>query len=249
MTTPEETNPALKEYVACVARSLNRLLPKEQRTKIKVLHDDEIHQAVALLNGSIIVYSGMLKPSIKPGELATVLAHEIGHVLNHDAAKHIGYVVGMTGLTIGSAMIMAYLPDPAYLGEEYLGGSEYSQGSTQKPRTVFSKTDKKVFNQLVKQQMAATPVDSRLREVSADRRGIFLMAKAGFDPREAFQFWNKQPTASTEGEEPAFYATHPTDELRVYRIRKLLPRASKLYRRARAQGLAPHCYPMMVTRP
>lgn len=71
---------------------------------------------------------------------------------------------------------------------------------------------------------------SRLQESEADRIGLTLMARAGYDPRQAIPFWermNKQ-----EGSRPPeFLSTHPAPETRIADIRTYIPEALPYYLR------------------
>ena len=70
---------------------------------------------------------------------------------------------------------------------------------------------------------------SRLQESEADRIGLILMAKAGYDPREAIGFWERMAKAGGP-KTSAFLSTHPTDEKRVAQIKQWMPEALKYYR-------------------
>lgn len=69
---------------------------------------------------------------------------------------------------------------------------------------------------------------SRVQESEADRIGLELMARAGFDPQAALSLWEKMGQASQNGT-PAFLSTHPSDTSRLATLRALLPRVQPLY--------------------
>jgi predicted Zn-dependent protease len=72
---------------------------------------------------------------------------------------------------------------------------------------------------------------SRKFEYEADEIGIYLMTKAGYDPRQALKFWENMMRLSRNSRKPPeFLSTHPTDQHRIERIRKLIPKALKYYR-------------------
>ena len=65
---------------------------------------------------------------------------------------------------------------------------------------------------------------SRLHESEADRIMLTLMARAGYDPREAIPFWERM--GKQEGQRsPQFLSTHPAPETRIADIKKYLPEA------------------------
>jgi predicted Zn-dependent protease len=70
---------------------------------------------------------------------------------------------------------------------------------------------------------------SRLQESEADHIGLILMARAGYDPREAVPFWqrmNKAPGSRP----PELLSTHPAPETRIADIQTLIPEAMAYYR-------------------
>ena len=72
---------------------------------------------------------------------------------------------------------------------------------------------------------------SRVQESEADRIGLELMARAGYDPRAALSLWQKMGQASQNGT-PAFLSTHPSDSARLAVLQSLLPRVLPLYEAA-----------------
>lgn len=69
---------------------------------------------------------------------------------------------------------------------------------------------------------------SREQESEADTIGLELMARAGYDPREALTLWTKMNKAE-QGGQPKFLSTHPSPKDRSKDIQKLLPRVLPLY--------------------
>jgi predicted Zn-dependent protease len=70
---------------------------------------------------------------------------------------------------------------------------------------------------------------SREHESEADKMGLFYMAKAGFDPREAVAFWDRMSRASKGGKPLEFMSTHPSDATRIQQLKELLPQAMQMY--------------------
>jgi predicted Zn-dependent protease len=70
----------------------------------------------------------------------------------------------------------------------------------------------------------------RKQELEADHIGLMYMARAGYDPRVAEQFWTRM-AAGKGGAPPEFLSTHPSDETRIQQIRDLLPEAIAVYQK------------------
>jgi len=83
---PIDPDPAVQQYVACVANSLIAVLDDKHKNldwEVVVFDDDGIN-ASANPEGKIAVLNGILKVADTPDSLAAVLGHEIAHAaLNH----------------------------------------------------------------------------------------------------------------------------------------------------------------------
>jgi predicted Zn-dependent protease len=73
---------------------------------------------------------------------------------------------------------------------------------------------------------------SREKETEADRVGLELTARAGYDPRAALSLWRKM-TASGGSQPPQFLSTHPAPASRMQDIENYLPRVTPLYEEAK----------------
>ena len=78
------------------------------------------------------------------------------------------------------------------------------------------------------------------QEYEADHIGLILMAKAGYDPAQALEFWKRMMTDEKGAKLPQFMSTHPSDASRLKELEAFLPEARKYYVPApEAQGQPP----------
>ncbi len=128
-----------------------------------VLFDSPQANAFCLPGGKVGVYTGILAVTRDEAGLATVIGHEVAHAL----ARHGGERMSMAkGLELAGI-----------LGGTAMSQSEYGP----------------YFQQLyapVSQVGVALP-HSRMQESSADEIGLILMARAGYDPKQAVGFWER----------------------------------------------------------
>jgi predicted Zn-dependent protease len=74
--------------------------------------------------------------------------------------------------------------------------------------------------------------NSRTHETEADRIGVELMARAGYDPRAAINVWRKMGAASGARSQPEFLSTHPSPETRIADLTRYSALVMPLYQRA-----------------
>jgi predicted Zn-dependent protease len=80
--------------------------------------------------------------------------------------------------------------------------------------------------------IALTLPNSRESESEADRYGIELAARAGYDPHAAIRLWEKMSAASGNGP-PQFLSTHPAPTNRIQALNALVPKMMPIYEKAR----------------
>jgi len=74
--------------------------------------------------------------------------------------------------------------------------------------------------------------NSRLHEQEADRIGVELAARAGYDPRAAVAVWEKMTKAEGGGAPPQFLSTHPSAENRIKDLQVYAEKVMPLYEAA-----------------
>ena len=77
--------------------------------------------------------------------------------------------------------------------------------------------------------------NSRLHETEADRMGVELAARAGYDPRAAVSLWQKMQKVAG-GAPPQWLSTHPSSETRIRDLTDYSGRVMPLYDAARKRG-------------
>ena len=74
------------------------------------------------------------------------------------------------------------------------------------------------------------PPYSRAQELEADKIGLILMAKAGYDPALALDFWRRMMTDEyVKLRPPQFLTAHPRDDTHMQAMVDFLPEAKKHY--------------------
>lgn len=71
--------------------------------------------------------------------------------------------------------------------------------------------------------------NSRLHETEADRIGIELAARAGFDPKASVSLWEKMAKQAGGSQPPKWLSTHPSHEDRLNDLRQYAEKVAPLY--------------------
>lgn len=75
--------------------------------------------------------------------------------------------------------------------------------------------------------------NSRTHEVEADRMGVELAARAGYDPRAAVRLWEKMAKVSEGSQPPKWLSTHPPHSDRIKDLQAYSERVMPLYQAAK----------------
>jgi predicted Zn-dependent protease len=170
--------------------------------QVNVLTSPEIN-AWCMPGGKMAVYTGLLTQlALTDAELAAVLGHEIAHALREHVRERMGrQQATAVGTAVGAAVL-----------EYFTGVSPGELGHT------FT------------QAMFVLP-HSREQEQEADRIGVELAARAGYDPRAAVALWQKM-AARGGGPPPQWLSTHPAHEARIRDVQDYAQRVLPLYAQA-----------------
>ncbi|OZI59980.1 M48 family metallopeptidase [Bordetella genomosp. 11] len=76
--------------------------------------------------------------------------------------------------------------------------------------------------------------NSRTHEAEADRMGVELAARAGYDPAAAVSLWRKMAQASQGKEQPEILSTHPSAESRIADLQAAAQQVMPLYQQAKS---------------
>lgn len=176
------------------------------RWEVNVITSKELN-AWCMPGGKMAVYTGLIEQlRITDEELAAVMGHEIAHALREHGREKAGQAAGVgVAAAIGGALIGSYFGVDSGLGENVLG---------------------------VAGELAFMRPNSRGMEQEADRVGVELAARAGYDPHAAITLWEKMERTSG-GQPPQWLSTHPSHQSRISDLRNYADRVQPLYLAAR----------------
>ena len=162
--------------------------------------------AFCMPGGKIVFYSGLIRQLNLNDDEIAVV---MGHEISHALREHSREQISQAMAAQGVLGVGA-----ALLG---LG-----EGSAEVANTAY-------------EALIATRF-SRVDEAEADRIGLELTARAGYDPRAGVTLWQKMIKANQGGRPPEFLSTHPLEANRIQQIESLLPTVMPLYEQARRRG-------------
>lgn len=208
---------ALVERVGTrIARVTDELLAEEGREpfewEFKVIDAPDVANAFALPGGKVAVYTGILPITKDENGLAVVLGHEVAHAYARHGAKRVSeevaaqFGLAAVGIAVEEVLDGENSTDMAQVAMLALGAADHFGR-----RLPFSRGD----------------------ESAADEIGLILMARAGYDPRAAVDFWSRMQSAGGGGP-PEFLSTHPAPGSRIEHIQELMPRALEEYEKAKS---------------
>lgn len=167
---------------------------------------DSSANAWAMPGGKVAVYTGILPVAETESGLATVMAHEVAHAIAQHGNERMSQ--GLLTQLGGMALSVALSQNPSQANNLFM--SAYGLGT----------------------QVGVLLPYSRLQESEADHLGLIFMAMAGYDPREAVEFWQRMDAQANGEAPPEFLSTHPSHGTRIEQIKENLPEAMKYYKKS-----------------
>lgn len=160
--------------------------------------------AFCMPGGKIVVYTGILPVTKDENGLATVMSHEVAHALANHGGERMSQQLLLQYGGIGFSELIKSKPEKArqILAQVYGAGAQYG---------------------------VLLPF-GRGQETEADRIGLILMARAGYDPQNAIPFWTRMSSLGGSAS-PEFLSTHPSNARRIADIKKEMPEALKYYKK------------------
>jgi len=171
--------------------------------EFNLVEDDKVVNAWCMPGGKVAVYTGLLPVAGDETGLAVVLGHEIAHAIAKHGNERMSQ--GLLAQLGGIGLAAALGSQPATTTNLFM--TAYGAGA----------------------QLGVLLPYSRVHESEADRIGLVLMAKAGYDPRQAIPFWERM-NAKGGSRPPEFLSTHPAPEPRIENLKTLMPEAMRYYR-------------------
>ncbi|ESR23399.1 M48 family metallopeptidase [Lutibaculum baratangense] len=178
---------AVREIAARIVKAAEESFGADYDWRTELLQDDAAN-AFALPGGNIAVLSGLLPVAQNADGLATVIGHEVAHVIARHSAER---------LTQQRIADLGRLAVAVALGDMDPGTRQAVIGALG-----------------IGTQFGILMPFSRVHESEADRIGLVLMAQACFDPREAPELWRRMARAAGDGP-PEFMSTHPAPQSRI----------------------------------
>lgn len=192
------------EANALVERVGRRIAAAADRPDYKwefiVIDEPKTLNAWCLPGGRVAFYTGILPVTKDENGLAVVMGHEVAHALARHGAERMSQQMAV-GLLEQAAVQTGVIKSAAML---------------QNINLVYG--------------VSVGLPHGRKQESEADRIGLILMAKAGYDPRHAVGFWERMKTAAGGNKPPEFLSTHPSDDTRIQKIKEQLPEALTYYK-------------------
>ncbi|MCS7196697.1 MAG: M48 family metalloprotease [Aquificaceae bacterium] len=182
---PEEE---VQAYIRTVGLALVKQVDRKLPYQFYVVNSSKVN-AFALPGGPVMLTRGLFLRLGSESELASVLAHELGHI---NARHHARFLEKQFGINLLLS-----------IGSLLLGDKPYGQALLQ-------------FSQIGAGLM--TLKFSRDQEREADRYGILYTYKAGYDPAGMIRVFEIFRSMEREGRPPEWLSTHPLPETRIREV-------------------------------
>jgi len=176
--------------------------------QIKIIDDPKTVNAWAMAGGKMALYTGLVD-KVKPTD--DELAQVLGHEIAHALAKHSAEKMSVAMASSVGVIAVGVVAERKALA--LTGAALAAALAVQRP-------------------------NSRAMETEADRIGIELAAKAGYNPHAAITLWQKMAKVGGKGP-PEFLSTHPAPENREKTLAALAPQMMPYYEKKGQRPLYP----------
>jgi predicted Zn-dependent protease len=202
ISTDKAANDLVRRVGMRIAEASNR---SDYKWEFTVIEDVNTVNAWCLPGGKVAVYTGILKVTQDEAGLATVIGHEVAHATaRHGAERMTQQVVFKGGETALAIALQNKDPEAVNTVMTALG---------------------------VGAQVGILLPFSRKQESEADHIGLLYMARAGYDPRQAVEFWKRMSALGDSAKgPPEFLSTHPSHGRRIQDLEKWMPEAQGEHR-------------------
>lgn len=167
---------------------------------VEVVDDPKNVNAWCMAGGRMAIFTGLI---LKVDPTDDELAEVMGHEIAHAIANHTAERMSVAMASQAGVIAAGLLSD--------------KPGQTMAMAAVAA-------------QLAVNLPNSRAAETEADRIGIELAAKAGYDPHAAVTLWKKMAAVGGGKDPPQFLSTHPNDAARQQTLAGLVAPMMQYYR-------------------
>jgi len=197
------TDRAMVEPLLRVGRAIAKAANKpDYNWEFKLIDAPKTANAWALPGGKIAFYTGIYPIVQDEAGMAVVMGHEVMHALLQHSNERMSSQVAV-GAAMAGVAVGVGISDVKHKGA-ILGALGVGTGMG----------------------MLAF---SRKHETEADEYGLFLAARAGYDPEAGIRVWERMAEASAGKRPPEILSTHPDPLNRVENMREWMPKAKALY--------------------
>lgn len=179
--------------------------------------------AFAVNQNTILVYEGLVRRLKDDAELATIIAHEVAHII----AKH-KPDEGQDTKAFAAKLGAQIFGIAATIGSAYAGMDGQTAGRI---GSLTTRATGAVGSGLMLQY-------DRDQEYEADQIGLMIMSKAGYNPQSAISLWKKTDEVFGSTNSFSFFSTHPSDDARIENLEEALPIAQNYYVESKQKRLA-----------
>lgn len=204
ITDPRYAAP-LQDVGKALSVAGNDYLQKEKKApyqwEFKLIDDPETVNAWCLPGGKIAFYTAIYPVLVDTDGMAIVMGHEIMHAILEHGNERMSQ--GLTAQAVTAA---------AAIGFSNSKNGEYVVAALGAGAT-----------------LGFILPYSRKHESEADEQGLYLAAKAGYDPEAAIGVWERMAKLSEGARPPEFLSTHPDPRNRIKNMQKWMPKAKEYY--------------------